>query len=294
MLASLSGATPVGFLAAAAAAGCYDTAYALQALAARAAPVRHALRPSLLGYLARRRVWVAGAALAAVGWALQLGALALAPLTLVQPTLALGLLLLLALGASVLGEHVGGREISAVVAIVVGVAGIAWAAPEQSTDHAGAGTLAVALGALGAVVASPFLLQAARRLPGPALLASAGAADAWAAIAAKLVVDELSAGRWLRAVGWALAAGAAVGVGVLSEMTALQRYPATRVGPPVFVAQVVIPVLLAPVLVGERWSGTPLGGGMLAVSLAVVAIGAGVLAASRPVGGLLAGEPEHE
>src|SRR5207244_12321101 len=132
------------------AAACYDTAYALQALEARRAPTRHALRVALLGHLARRPLWVGAIALSIAGWPLQLVALSLAPLTLVQPTLALGLLLLLALGVAILGERVGRREVAAVLLIVAGVAGIAAASPARSTHHAGASTLAPVLALLGA------------------------------------------------------------------------------------------------------------------------------------------------
>jgi drug/metabolite transporter (DMT)-like permease len=294
IVALIEGGAPLGLAAAAAAAGCYDTAYALQALAARAAPARHALRPALVRDLLRSRLWVGATALAIAGWPLQLLALALAPLTLVQPTLALGLVLLLVLGARLLREPVGRREIAAVAAIVAGVAGIAWAAPGRTTDHAGAAVLAIVLGALGVVVASPYAVRAARRSPQLSLLVSPGAADAWAAVAAKLIVDDLSVGSWLPALGWGLGAGLAIGAGLLSEMTALQRFAATRVGPSVFVLQVAVPVLLAPLVAGERWGSTPLGGGALVVSLAVLGSGAAVLAASRSVGGLLADAGEDE
>jgi len=270
----------LGFAAAAGAAACYDTAYALQALEARSAPARHALRIALLHHLARRPLWLGAIALSVAGWPLQLLALSLAPLTLVEPTLALGLLLLLALGVTLLGEHVGRREVLGVLLIIAGVAGIAAASPGRSTHHAGAATLAPTLAVLGAVALTPYLF---RRTRGAGLVVSAGAGDAWAAFAAKLVVDELSHGRWPAALGLAVAAGLAVGVGFISELTALQSYPATRVGPVVLVMQIVIPVLLAPLVGGERW-GT--GGPILVVALAAVAFGAALLASSRAVGEL--------
>ena len=99
------------------------------------------------------------------------------------------------------------------------------------------------------------------------LVIGAGAADALAAFVAKLIVDELSHGRWLDAVGLGLAAGLAVGLGLLGELTALQSYPATRVGPVVLVMQIVIPVLLAPLVGGERWGA---GGPVLALALVVL------------------------
>src|SRR3954469_5389890 len=82
----------------------------MQALEARRADPGRALRASLLGWLLRRRLWLAGTGLSLVGAALQAVALLLAPLTLVQPTLALGLVALLVLGRVVLDEPVGMRE----------------------------------------------------------------------------------------------------------------------------------------------------------------------------------------
>lgn len=294
MVAVVAGDLLLGALSAAAAAGCYDTSYALQALEARRAPARYALRLALLSHLARRRLWAGAVLLAAAGWPLQLLALSLAPLTLVQPTLALGLLLLLALGARILREPVGPREVVAVALIVAGVAGIAWAAPDRTSHHAGAAALIPVLGALGAVAALPYALRLGGRRPGIDLVVSAGAGDAWAAFAAKLVVDELSGGHWVAALGFALGAALAVGAGFLSEMTALQRYAATRVGPVVVAMQVAVPVLLAPLLGGESWAGAPLGGAAPVVFLVVVAGGAAVLGSSPAVAGLLAGAGEHE
>src|SRR5207247_9982669 len=87
----------------------------------------------------------------------------------------------------------------------------------------------------------------------------------------------------LRALGFAVAAGLAVGTGLLSEMTALQTQPATRVGPIVLVLQITVPVVLAPLVGGERWGSNGPG---LALALAAVALGAALLASSRAVGEL--------
>ena len=70
------------------------------------------------------------------------------------------------------------------------------------------------------------------------------------------------------------------GVGVLSEMSALQSRPAIQVAPVVFVTQTVVPVVLAPLLLGESFSETPLGGRSAGVSLALLIAGAAMLARS--------------
>ena len=270
------GALAAGMVAAGCAAVCYEVGYALQARGSRRAPVELGLRPGLLGSLARQRLWVVGVALAVLGWPLQLLALRYAPLTVVQPTLALGLVLLLALAARFLGERVRVRHALAVVAVVAGVAAIAWAAPARTTGHASGLSLALALGLVAVVALSPYPLRARGRL----LIVSAGAADAWAAFGAKLVVDELSAGRWIRALAWGAGAGLALGLGLLSEMTALRRFAASVVGPVVVVMQIAVPVVLAPLVGGEHWGGTPLGGAVLVAALVVVAGAAAVLAST--------------
>ena len=283
----------LGALAAAGAAACYETSYALQALEARRVAVSEHVQVSLLARLVRRPLWLGAMAIAIAGWPLQLLALALAPLTLVQPIIALGVVLLLVLASRILHERIGPRELLGCAGIVVGVFGIAWAAPKHSTSHGGPVALAVALGLLGAFVAAPYVLQAVRRRPVTPLLlvVAAGAADAWGAFGAKLFVDELSAAAWTAALAFGLASGLAIGAGLLSETSALQRFPAARVGPAVVAMQVAIPVVLAPLVGGERWGSTPLHGGVIVVSLALVTFSAVALTASRLIAHL--GEDER-
>jgi hypothetical protein len=85
----------LGILAAVGASLLYNTSIALQALEARGVPHDHSLRPSLLGKLVRNRRWLGATALGLAGWPLEIAALLLAPLTVVQPCLASGLILLL-------------------------------------------------------------------------------------------------------------------------------------------------------------------------------------------------------
>ncbi len=266
----------------------FDLGVALQALEARTTAPAQALRPSLLGRLARSRRWLAGTVLAGSGWPFHVAALVLAPLTVVQPALAIGLLLLLALGDRMLGERVGGREVVAVVAIVIGVAGMAWAAPGHVSTHGGPARVGPALALIGAVALSPYLLR--RRGIAPSLLVplAAGCAFAFTGIASKLIADFLSSWSWPDLLLWGPITGAFAALGLLSEMSALQRRPATQVVPIVFVVQICVPVLLAPVLGGESWADTPLGGVVLVAFLAAVAVGAWLLGSTRAVSGLVA------
>src|SRR3954454_25351058 len=145
----MSSAALAGGVALAPAAGCcFDGAVALQALEARALEARQPGAGMIRGLLARPR-WLAATALSIAGWPLQVAALALAPLTVVQPALAVGLVLLLFLGNRLLHEPGRPRDMAAVAAIAAGLALLAWAAPEAEHVHAGAPTLALVLGSLG-------------------------------------------------------------------------------------------------------------------------------------------------
>jgi drug/metabolite transporter (DMT)-like permease len=274
----------LGVGAAVAATGCFETSYVLQAREARQTSPELALRPSLLTALLRRPLWAGAIALGIAGWGLQILALGLAPLTVVQPVLSLGLVLLMYLSVRLLGESVGRREILSAVAIVGGVIALTLSAPDRASSVSHTAGLVIALLALGATALAPYAVRAAR-IVAPALLlaASAGAADATAGVVAKLVSDDLSRGRVLAAVLWAALAGGTVLLGLLSETTALQRMPVTRVGPVVLVLQVVIPVALAPLVFGESWSDTALGGGVIVAALVVVAVGTAGLAGSEMV-----------
>jgi drug/metabolite transporter (DMT)-like permease len=277
----------LGALAAAGASACYEVSYALQALEARRVHVFRTVQVSLFARLARRPLWLTAIALAVGGWPLQLLALSLAPLTLVQPVIALGVVLLLVLAAKILHERIGWRERLGCAGIVLGVSGIAFAAPERSDTHAGPLGLGLALGGLAVLVAAPYAAAAGgRALSALWLVVAAGAGDAWAAFGAKLVVDELSRGAIPVALCFGVACAAALGAGLLSETSALQHFPAARVGPAVMAMQVAIPVMLAPLVGGEQWRNTPLGGGVLVLSLALVTASGVVLTASRAIAGL--------
>jgi hypothetical protein len=297
----------LGIAAAVAASALYNTSIALQALQAREVEGEHSLRLSLLGRLVRNRSWLGATALGLAGWPLEIVALLLAPLTVVQPCLASGLILLLWLGVTRLGERPGAREIGAVAAIVAGVAGVALAAPERTTDHAGTGAIALTLLLIAIPISAPYLLRSRIRYSPPQrganigwargisalMILSAGCGYAWTAIASKLLTDELIAGALIAAIAWLATAGLSEGLALLSEMSALQSRPATRVAPAMFAVQVLVPVLLAPLIFGESWGETPLGGAVLVASMAVAVAGTVLLAGSPAVGAMIESSRER-
>src|SRR5437762_504099 len=179
----------LGIAAAAGASTLYSLGIVLQAMDAREAPGEEHLRLALARGLVRRARWLAGTCLSILGFPLQVVALMLAPLVVVQPALAAGLLVLLIFGQRMLGEHAGKYEYISVLAITIGVIGAA-----------------------------------------------------------------------------------------------------IQVAPVVFVTQTVVPIVLAPLLLGESFAATPLGGVPLAASLALLVAGAAMLVRSPLLLALMAGE----
>src|SRR6185437_8617673 len=106
----------LGIICAIGASALYNTSIALQALEAREVGHEHALRASLIGRLIRNPRWLVATLIGLLGWPLEIVALLLAPLTVVQPCLASGLVLLLFLGVTRLGETPGRREYGSVAA----------------------------------------------------------------------------------------------------------------------------------------------------------------------------------
>jgi drug/metabolite transporter (DMT)-like permease len=277
----------LGIVAAIGASVLYNTSIALQAMEARDVPDEHSLRISLIGKLLRNRKWLGATVLGLMGWPLEIVALLLAPLTVVQPCLASGLVVLLWLGVTRLGERPGVREYLAVGAIVAGVAGVAWAAPDRTTEHAGTWAIALALGLVAIPIAAPYLLRGRVSTAGTIAVVGAGFGYAWTAIASKLLTDELAAGAILVAGAWLATAVASEGLALLSEMSALQNRPATRVAPVMFAVQVMVPVILAPLIFMEKWSTTPGGGVALVGFMLVVLAGVVLLASSKAVAAVL-------
>src|SRR5207302_6319512 len=151
-------------------------------------------------------------------------------------------------------------------------------------------SITLVLVGLGLASLLPYLLHVLSRSPAAVTMVGAGLAFAWSGVATKLASDDLSQGHLVVAAAWALSTAAASGVGVLSEMSALQARPAIQVAPVVFVTQTVVPVVLAPLLLGESFARTPLGGVPLVASLALLVAGAALLVRSPLLLALMAGE----
>ena len=118
--------------------------------------VRHPLR-SIVG-LFRSKWWTIGYVVAAIAYAFHVGALALAPLSLVQAVLAGGLVLLAVLAERMFGFSLGKREWAGVALAAVGLAFLALTADapagRESADYSMLGliTFEVALVGLGVLL----------------------------------------------------------------------------------------------------------------------------------------------
>jgi drug/metabolite transporter (DMT)-like permease len=267
----------------------FNVGIALQAIEARSAPREEGLHASLLVRLLRRPRWIAGLLLGALGVPLEVIAFANAPFVVVEPVLACGLLILLAIGTRLLGERPSPAVIGGVLAIIAGTALIAWGAPPHNEQHRGAVAVIVVMAALVAVSLIPFALRGSRW--DNALVPNLGSACGFAAtnVAAKLMADDIGAGHYPEAAAWLLVAGFAGIAATLTGMTALQRRPATTVVPISTAIQTFLPVALEPLFLTESWRAAELGGAVLLAGIVVLAIGTVAVARTRSVSTLAAG-----
>ena len=99
----------------------------------------------------------------------------LAPLVVVQPALATGLLVLMFLAERMLGERAGRSEYLAMSAIVLGVIGAGLTAPPNTTHSAADGLIAIVLAGVAAIGLLPYMLRALhRRSPATMTMVGAG------------------------------------------------------------------------------------------------------------------------
>jgi drug/metabolite transporter (DMT)-like permease len=267
----------------------FNVGIALQALEARKAPKDLNLRIGLLGRLFRRPLWVIGLALGGVGVAPQVLAFADAPFVVVQPALAVGLVLLLVLGSRTLGEHVGYPEVLGVAAIVVGVALVAWGAPPHSETHRAGLAVVGVVSALGVVAVAPFPLRGTQ-LDSPVFATVASGCGFGATnICTKLMSDDLGIAHYANGVVWALVGLGLGAAATITGMSAFQRRPATMVVPVSTAVQTFLPIVLEPLFLRERWSSADLAGAPIAGGLALALLGTILVTRTRAVSDLAAG-----
>lgn len=275
--------TAVGIAIAVVASVANAFAVILQAAEAREAPLSDAARISLFRRLIHRRRWLAGVGLLIAAWPLQILALVYAPITVVQPTLACGQLVLLGVARVTLRERVGLLETGGAVAIVAGIALVIWAAPRHTVHEPGALRVAIPLIVVGVAAVGAFVVGRLRPKKVLALVIGAGLAYAWIDFANKLLANDLSTSHWLLAIVWLGATLAFGTVAFLEETTSLQQRPAVTVAPVIGAVQEPLPVLMALAAGVESWGNGSHRLIPLAFGLAIVTVGAATLGRSQAV-----------
>lgn len=149
----------------------------------------------LLLRMARRPIWLAGVAAAALGFAAQAIALSIGRLAIVQPVLVSSVVFALPLGAWLTRQRVRAADIGAAV-LVVGalIAFLTIADPSGGRDDAPLGDWLIA-GAVSAAICGPLFLAARRAAPArrAALLGiAAGVLFGLTAALTKAVTDQLA------------------------------------------------------------------------------------------------------
>ena len=266
----------------------FNVGIVLQALDTRVVPRSFGLRLALLTRLLRRPVWLTGLFLGLLGAIPQAVAYNRAPFVVVQPVLALGLLIVLALGAWILHERVGPREIVGTVAIIGGVALVAWGAPPHSEVHRGPAAVLAVFAALSAAGLAPFAVRGSRLDTGILVIVATGCGFGATNVATKLVGDNLDLRHLSNAAAWAVAALLMGIAATIVNMTAFQRRGATTVVPVSTAVQTFLPIVLEPFFLREHWSSATLDGAPLAAGLALALLGVVLVAASPEVSELVA------
>lgn len=254
---------------------------AMQALEAREVPRRESLRAGLLLRLLRRPLWLGGTALNIVAFGVEVIALALASLAVVQPTLALGLVVLVAIAVWKLGEDLEVTTLVGIGAIIGGLVGLAFVAPARNKIPDSAASIATLAATLALIVGLLAAMRLLGRSGGLAASLAAGLGYAWLSFSGTLIGESFTRHSWTAAALWAVATAVAAVLAVTCEMTALQSWPVSRSKPVVFVLQTLIPAFAAPFFSAHGFGvfhGVP-----FAVSLLVVAAGAAIVASSGAV-----------
>lgn len=271
----------LAFVAALAAAVLAYIGSALQAFEARKTPSEQAMHASLLLTLLSRPLWLTGTGMNIFAFGLQVVALALASLAIVQPTFAVGLVVLAVVAVWKLGEKVGRREYLGIGMIIGGLVMLAFAAPRHNRLPFDGITAAVLLGTLGALAGGLLATRLLRRVDGLTTSLAAGLAYAWVSFGGTLVGEAFTRRSWGWAGVWVGTTIAGAVLAVLSEMSALQRWPVTRAKPVVFVLQTILPAIVSPFFAAAAFGvGRD---ALFACALAVVALGSVAVGTSGAV-----------
>lgn len=253
----------------------------LQAFDVRRVSARHGLRLSLLTRLLQRPWWLAGTVIGYLAFPFQLVALAHAPLIVVQPIHACGLLLVFAAGVRFLRERVGLPELIGIVTIVLGLGLVAWGAPSGHDPAINDAGLFAFTGVLVALALIPYAIR--DRCGRLVLIFAAGIGFAGANLAVKGFSGELGTHHYLAAGAYMVATAVASVGSMLTQMTAFQRHRAVEVVPVTFAVPIFLPVAIGMLVLHEHWATAALAGGPFALGTVLLLGGTAAVTRSAPV-----------
>lgn len=246
---------------------------------------RRALSPRIFADLVRQPLWIASVGGTVLGFALQVLALRLGPLALVEPLLVCDLIFAVLLN-SYLRHHFDPRLIGGIIATAVGLAGFLVIA-HPSSGKTSVGFLVVLPLAAGLAAAVAGCLAVARSRPNlkPLALALAcGINYGVAAFLVKLVVSDTSGGLTGLLTDWPIYALAVVGpLGFLLNENAFQQ--GTLIAPVLAIITVsdpLISIALAYLWLNEKLSGTPAGIAGEIITLLIMSAGTFAVAHRAP------------
>jgi drug/metabolite transporter (DMT)-like permease len=253
----------------------------LQAFDVRRVSARHGLRLTLLTRLLQRPWWLAGTVIGYLAFPFQLVALAHAPMIVVQPIHACGLLLVFAAGVRFLRERVGLPELIGVATIVVGLGLVAWGAP---AGHDPADSNVALFSVTGVLVAVGLIPYAIRDRCGRlVLIFAAGIGFAGANLAVKGFSGELGAHHYYAAGAYLIAAAVGSIGSMLTQMTAFQRHRAVEVVPVTFAVPIFLPVAIGTLVLHEHWATAALAGAPFAIGTLLLLGGTAAVTRTAPV-----------
>ena len=258
------------------------SASVFQRRAARDAPPSRALHLSLLAYLIRRRIWLAGIALVIVAAVCQATALATGPVALVQPIFIIELPFTLLLASRLSRRRLSRLTWAAVALVTVSLgAGLAAAGPAGGVSraplHVWAVTLIVTGGFETALITAGIRLRGSPRAAAFALAAACGYALTAALMKSAMAALDQGAGPFF--ASWELYGAAVAGVGALFLLqNSLQAGSLVAAQPPLTLGDALISVAYGVSVFGENMRT---GGWLAAEIVAVLLIAVGCVELSR-------------
>jgi hypothetical protein len=268
----VTAALAIGLALALVASAALNGSYLLQHAGSAGTPAISARRPlrTLRGLLGSG-LWLGGLALGMAGWALHVGALSLAPLSLVQAFVAGGLVLCVPVAARVFGARVGRAEAAGIVLMVAALVALSIGAHAPAVAAVPVAGAVVFLSAATLVAAMLGVLPAAARRP-HALGAAGGVLYGAADAATKALTVGTHTGLGLAALApWAALVALLSAGAFFCFQRGLQIGPALPV-----IALMTAATNLTSIIAGLVIFGDPLGPGRALAALhvgAFVAVG---------------------